>query len=857
MAPHGQDDSGTEIESLLRKCMNDGIDADMRTEFRSGLLVFEITDLVRGLQTYLLSENSGTRREAVSTLSWLAGCHPRITPGSIPHLVAFFCSRLSDWASVEPSVQGIRTLYAHHIKPEWRLQYVEESEAVRSRDRSDLSLLLGLPGVSSLPAESDSMTERVIAKLLINVHAPSFGQQVRFEVLELFKLWIKDFGEELVSFSDIVVRGLGIEGEDERDVACLTSFFEAINLLFLSPLYYRGNPKALEDLFEILKSYFPVQFVAREKDSEHLGRLRILLSDCMVHFRLQSIEFLTPHLNDPSMAEDAYLTLIEIGKKCPNELIPFLLGEWNTNPSLLLRNLWQATISVADSEIVEGLVSRLVSQGDEDELLVICAETNVDILVVVLKKVLNQGKLLSPSFVSKVRLDNVDISEGSMMSETVANGIVEKLNLSEPSGMRLVCKLMKYVSDAKILENMVEMVKIALKSDFLLTNEITECISNLSKFHPSILLTNINSVHLLARLVTENSETAGILALSLFNAGIWSQDHLAAIAGKFFLLSSAWKSPHFCDMFFTQYLETSLVACSSLDAESLATILLNCSSSTSSTLLLRDLILGETSRLDLIPYLGAEKLKQALLCADVWEDLLSVCLTRLSEELAMRTVPVIAEAGEEEQVLRIMRHCENPKIWAKTMHAMSKKPGKNFACNIFDQISVDRIEYFLAEGDNVDSDLVDLLRLIKTGECEGRITVGILNSLSSPELLISESKMVESCLGGSFDHVGIYKLLIKYLLVLASQQNEGVRESVVVEWVKKICGELNEYPADLRFAAVQALAIIPETVASGKLESVVPLVSQTLRNSLDKEPKQVIRKQIAIGITGWFNILVS
>jgi hypothetical protein len=137
------------------------------------------------------------------------------------------------------------------------------------------------------------------------------------------------------------------------------------------------------------------------------------------------------------------------------------------------------------------------------------------------------------------------------------------------------------------------------------------------------------------------------------------------------------------------------------------------------------------------------------------------------------------------------------------------------------------------------------------------ITVGIVNSLSSPELLISESKMVESCLGGSFDHVGIYKLLIKYLLVLASQQNEGVRESVVVEWVKKICGELNEYPADLRFAAVQALAIIPETVASGKLESVVPLVSQTLRNSLDKEPKQVIRKQIAICITGWFNILVS
>jgi hypothetical protein len=96
----------------------------------------------------------------------------------IPPVTRFLCSRLSDWASVEPSVKGIKLIYDRFIDSEVILQYPISDTAEAEKLRADLSLFLGLPSVADLPAGSGTMTEHVLSVLLVNVHAPSFGQSV-------------------------------------------------------------------------------------------------------------------------------------------------------------------------------------------------------------------------------------------------------------------------------------------------------------------------------------------------------------------------------------------------------------------------------------------------------------------------------------------------------------------------------------------------------------------------------------------------------------------------------------------------------------------------------------------------------
>lgn len=850
-----------DLDNVIGACIQEETDYDAKIEMRSSLLDFEIIDVVKGLQKYLLSDNSGMRREAVSTLSWLAGCHPRINTSSIPHMIAFFCSRLSDWASVEPSIQGIRTLYVHHVKPGSGLEYVEESETSISRDRSDLSLMLGLAGSSSLPPQTNSMTERVMWKLLIHVHAPSFGQQVRFEVLELFKLWISRFSEELGPVSDIVIKGLAIEGEDERDAECLSCFFEAIDLLFVSGLAEK-SPKALEELFDTIKSYFPVQFVAREKDSEHLPRLKNLLSKCMVHFKLQSIEYLTPHLNDPTLAEDAYLTLLAIGQKSPNELIPFLLAEYNTaGPSILLKRLWQSTITAADSRIVEGLVSRLVESQGEEALLVVLAEKNSHVLQLVLSQYIAEGRPLE-SFVGKLDYENNSF-EQIAFPESLANACLSHLDLGSESErcLRFAAALIRFVNtkeDISVLNPVLSFIESALNScPYIPSEGVSDCIASLAQFHANIFFERINPLEIFSRMICENSPVTGIIALSLQRTDRFDDSFISAIKGeKFDLLLSAFGDESFANCFACRFLENGLIQTCELSSRAIGELVSHLSDPGAIT---KNLVLSE-GRLDIIPFLGVDQIRHAIHGEplEVWEDLLCASLS-LSEESARCVVPIVASAAWPEYkdgMVRILAHCENDSVWAAAMRtlAVEEKIGKI----IFDQISIGRIQNLLfplnanniVHADLV-TDLTNLLRQSPQDEIDPKICVRILSALSPPDLLIEESALVEKSL--MLNDIFAYKLFIKYLIV-----NQNLKESVLASWIEQICSFLlcEEASSSVieRFAAVQALSVAPEVVPGGKLKSVIPHSISALTALLDREPKHVIRKQIAVAITNWFSI---
>jgi hypothetical protein len=80
-------------------------------------------------------------------------------------------------------------------------------------------------------------------------------------------------------------------------------------------------------------------------------------------------------------------------------------------------------------------------------------------------------------------------------------------------------------------------------------------------------------------------------------------------------------------------------------------------------------------------------------------------------------------------------------------------------------------------------------------------------------------------------------------------------KDIVADYGKLVQGLLGLLELSVRFGVCQLMALLPEAVPSGKLVRSKTNVLTALRRRLDApEPKQVVRKQIAIAITNWLNV---
>ena len=842
-----------DLSDLVHRSASSTSSQSERDEARTALGKYPIIDIVKSLGAPLLSDDSGIRRQAVSTISSALETRSDINEASIPHIIAFLCSRLTDWASVEPSVQGIKLLYSKHITPSMVLEYPTEEPAIQAKERSDLSLMLGHAGVADLPPFTGSIIDIVLMKLLINVHAPSFGQQVRLEVLQLLGIWASNYTDQLLPIGDTFVKGLAIEGEDERDIACLSAFFHDIDLLFESGLLSEDSTsvssKSVDDLFETLKSYFPIQLSVNEKDPNSLASLKALLCKCLVRLNLQSIEFLTPQLNDPSTAEDAYLCLEEIGKTHPNDLIPFILAEWNSadRVSTLMVTLWQRTMEHADNMIVEAIIARLVESG-EPELLAVTARTNNRILVKVLAEFVKQNK-------DVLQILNVTEIEGSQvdMDSALAFSIIAKMYLTSES-LRIASKLVPSITDAEMLGRIAAFVNTSL-AESVIDSHVELTLVNFFSCHLALAVQLFRIDTVITTLVAADSAVVGSILLALFRAEMIQVEYLESLRGKWILALDAFADPGFCAYFQVSMMTTGRVAIADLPAEIIGALVV-VETKASTQLIRASLVDG--GRLELVRFISVDRLAHALSGMGVWEDLLAAAIGL--DESAIVTSVAVAAWIDGHRVDRILDRCKSDSVWADVIRGLLNRypDDSSITLLVVSQNTPSRMEALFASEDPIltptGHTLIELLSGADTvTDRDISVITRVLSALPATSVTqfasLAETLLPRSVASG--DMFG-FKLMIKFLIL-----TPNVSAGSVLAFAQSVLAALTATPPPgvmTRFCAVQTLAVMTEVVPSGKLKQLKSEVLRTLSSVLGVESRLVVRKQAAVAITNWMNV---
>jgi hypothetical protein len=129
-------------------------------------------------------------------------------------------------------------------------------------------------------------------------------------------------------------------------------------------------------------------------------------------------------------------------------------------------------------------------------------------------------------------------------------------------------------------------------------------------------------------------------------------------------------------------------------------------------------------------------------------------------------------------------------------------------------------------------------------------TLPVLAAIASESLLEHQlilEKTVLECTG----ELLASKLVIRYF-ILNHNIAPGFLTSIV-EHISKYL-ESDSLPVIYRLGALQVLAVMPEVVPSGKVSPHKAKVLKILEGSLAKEPLYVVRKQLAVAITNWFNV---
>ena len=807
-----------DIVSILRRFFAAEFISDVREEAQQALQGEDLVQVVKELGQYLVSDDSTQRRESVTLLQGIVKLRADISPRQLPHLLAFFCSRLSDWSSVEPAVQGICEIYTRHIRETDNLAYPSEDESTRARELSDLSLLLGYAKSSDLPACKETMAERVLTKLLINVHAPSFGRQVRHSVLSLLKVLIKYFSHELVA--EIIVKGVAIEGEDERDPECLLRFFECIDALFEKSLIEEES-KASEELFDTLKSYFPIQTM----DDSDTAQLRHMLNACMVRFGLKSIEFLSPQLNDPSRAEHAFSALVQIGKERSIDLLPFILSEWCMSPSPLLEKLWQSTIEDADPSYVETLIDHLKQKGEVD-MLVVTGNANPSKAAMVISSSRECGFFME--LIKKLKFD--DSCHAIPVSSEYAIPIAQRLADDLPTSLHIISRMVPLIQSDVLLVK-----KIGLEiSQGIQGKDADRCLGNIFALRNVELISELDLFSILDRLIRVESTEA---ALSQVIRAIYS-DHqdlvVEKMSGHWELASRAFSDPDLSVWVLDR------VSLDSLPSVVIAEIVISiCPIKEQQCINIVHECLVESGRVDLLSYLDGQEIfivKALGSTPSVYEDLLASVIAFPSVATVQTAISASLHVVSAEKCLRILRYCDSCSVWAAGVCELQKHSPE---LDLLDQLTEDRVEALMR--------LEDAKFVIE--KISNQLSLDVVPASVASRVLSCvdrlDYQLAEQVILAPDTDVFTFRLAIKYLVL-----NPNTCPDFIQRLIANIKSQLCERPM-VRFSAVQTLAVLPEMVASGKLESVRSYTLLFLHKLLQKEPKRIVRKQIAVAITNW------
>ena len=824
-----------DLKSLVRKCTTVSYTQTERSGFQTHLVRYPTIEIVKTLGESLTADDVSVRRLGVSTLTWVIENSDSIDQSSIPHVLAFLCARLSDWASVEPAVQGIKAVYARHITDATKLHF--PLDATYSDDRSQLSLFLGLPSVSSLPPGTSSLTEVVLTKLLIHVHSPSFGQAVRHHVLELFNIWITKYRSDLAGYFDILVKGLSIEGEDERDLSCLRVLFDCINNLFTSgtitsEISSVTSLKSVEDIFTCLTSYFPIRLVMTKSkvDDDYdksLCELRSKMIIALKHFGQRSMEFLVPQLADPETSEDAYICLAEMGKVFPDDMIPFLLPELD-NGGTLIHQLWKSILPLTNKSVVGEIVDRFIQKG-ATESLVLSSQSGKKIGGLILEKMIDNK---FPDIVNVLtRVDGLTMSQEH--AEVLVSILSNAVTVDDSIWIMVIPFIITDTSRTRVWSRVLNKAEIIVP---------------MLRFHYSWTMDMLGDAQ---EYVTTNLSGSSILGQVLVELDHHDYPRLAIDVDKEWIENVIGFPRLYFKWFGIGGLKIKQIGkvVNELEREEAVNLVVG---------------MVDDGQVEILAEIDPELVKRVL---EEVGDLVKMVYDVIAiddPDIASVAFGVIIGPvwGSIEEIEKIFATITSDKVWMAGINGLvvSVKDQSRIVRLIAHQLTCLKAELLVVNTlPEIKSMIPYILSLvdIQRTDLVIRLLCG-LNSEDILEIINDNDEYKRVIIMTPRKDFYYFKLLIKYLILVNNKLSLSVVNNNFDQIISGIHDMILSPSAQsspvIRFGAVQALAVMTEIVPVGKLVKHKGAVLKMLRELLDKEGKFVVRKQLAIAICNWINL---
>ena len=824
-----------DLTAIVRTCTTLALSKESRDNAMKLLFEFDDLEVVKELGCTLSSDDSTVRRLAVSTLVSVVESRENLRDTVVLSIVRFLCSRLSDWASVEPSVRGIKLIYEKFVDSESIIHFdVGDSDSV-SKLRADLSLFLGLANVSDLPCGAGTLTEHVLHVLLVNVHAPSFGQSVRFEVLQLLHIWITRFRGHLKGIEETLIRGLSIQGEDERDPDCLALFFDCIQSLFLHHyLETLSGEKSIESLFDAVKSYFPINVVG-DHSPGNLTNLRESLKKCLVRFGIHSLEFLFPLLHDPSSGSQAHEIVCALAAEYPTDTLSFL-----SNEAAPFVDVWNAALSSLPTNTSSCILVRL-AQERPDLVTGICVTfPNYFHLI---------ADEISPQLCAQIFTANrqtVFENLNRVSSRTIESIAAILLDMDQTESIH---GLVSFITNPDLLTQLIE---ISPTSPLLLLalcrHHFLAVVSWIEATSPAISVAQTlwtiapgeirpqlivqfesyfaDSAQFVSLVTQENMSTISAWIENPQNQGFpaWVYRHCDK-------LDMTTLSPKAMGMVVNELAEKDV----EIAFEQLSKVFAVCKA-----------VVGYIDNLELILRVVGSEVTETF---HQLNEIESVSLKTLSLEKFFSCV-------WDMMVGELLNEIDNPQVWgavtAKLLESQHMGEVIRVVSSADHSFTWERADSLVT----VSSDrswLPFLIANLMVREDFLMLIIRLAVELIDPKMFmdtVKELRQSRSIFKISND-VYHFKFLAKYMLL---DSGTVWAQGELVDMICSSCELMEDKSVIVRFAAGQLLAVMTEIVPTGKLVSFKPDVIRAIQDRLDREKKMVVRRQLAVAITSWINV---
>jgi hypothetical protein len=558
------------------------------------------------------------------------------------------------------------------------------------------------------------------------------------------------------------------------------------------------NVKIIDELFELIFSYFPIK--SNTADESTLSILRESMIDGIAKFETLAIPYLMPKLMESGDAAEVVLRMTN------EEILHELIREFELNEN---------------NSIIEELIIMKIQSSKNFKNIIQIYSNNFQILSLFAK--------ISPEILSEIVQFN--FGRNFEFIELIEKSKFDEIDLPENIANILILENLRNFKFHILLKNIRNNSQ--LVSEFMNFNRnYSEIYLNSFKFFFEISMQIFEPIEDFVFSNLENFELIQIICVKLFES---HRDYLGSIISELIELNSfeililiLSNNLELCEYFYSNFFGKLEIPPDSL----LLTLIENLDSHRAE--IIRKFVM-ENENFDLIPKIKLNHLKSQNFSNSIHK-------IRIESPAAFPTVFTVhwlsGAKGEAQSALSCI---EDETIFCESIFGLfSEIEDENEIVNILIKFgNYEKFEILFEQFEPIRKIIPIILNKIQNE----KLIILFYNYLQNEELDENKLKELISNNLNNLNNFHLIKLIIKFTLIykkLISSLN------LISNLISEIQNNSNNL---ITFSIIQFLSIIPELIPSGQL---TPEIRRTVLSGLPRHhPKAVIRRQVHICLTQW------